>query len=91
MNILKSLLLKSLLFLLHIYRYAISPWLGNRCRFFPSCSEYAITALNEYGILKGLWLTLRRLLRCHPFHPGGYDPVPFNPTASIAKHQLDKK
>ncbi len=68
---------KFLLLLLRVYRYLLSPWLGNRCRFYPSCSHYAETALQECGIAQGLWLTLRRLLRCHPLHPGGYDPVPY--------------
>ncbi len=62
--------------LIQLYRFLISPWLGNRCRFHPSCSHYAQEALKELGILRGLWLTLCRLLRCHPLHPGGYDPVP---------------
>lgn len=58
------------------YRYLLSPLLGNHCRFYPSCSSYAITALEEHGAARGSWLALRRLLRCHPFHPGGVDPVP---------------
>lgn len=58
------------------YRYAISPLLGHNCRFYPSCSEYALTAIARYGVAKGLWLGARRLLRCHPWHDGGYDPVP---------------
>lgn len=61
--------------LLKGYRYFISPWLGNRCRFYPSCSVYSQQAITELGILKGLFFTLWRLLRCHPWHPGGYDPV----------------
>lgn len=65
-----------LLALLRGYRLAISPLLGSRCRFFPSCSEYAIESLGRYGALKGSWLALRRVLRCHPWHAGGYDPVP---------------
>ena len=60
---------------LSAYRYLISPWLGNRCRFYPSCSVYAQQAIRDLGILKGLALSLWRLLRCHPGHPGGYDPV----------------
>jgi hypothetical protein len=58
------------------YQLALSPMLGPRCRFYPSCSCYAHTAIERYGILQGGWLGLRRLLRCHPFHEGGYDPVP---------------
>lgn len=59
-----------------VYQYLISPLLGPRCRFQPSCSHYAVEALNQLGLLRGLWLSLRRLLRCHPWHPGGYGPVP---------------
>lgn len=66
----------SLILLIKLYRYFLSPLLGPRCRFFPSCSEYAETALCNHGVFKGLFLSLRRLLRCHPFNPGGYDPVP---------------
>ena len=58
------------------YRLAISPFLGKNCRFHPSCSVYAIEAVERYGALKGGWLALRRVLRCHPWNPGGYDPVP---------------
>jgi putative membrane protein insertion efficiency factor len=58
------------------YQYAISPMLGARCRFLPSCSEYAVEALRRHGALRGSWLAARRVARCHPWHPGGYDPVP---------------
>jgi hypothetical protein len=58
------------------YRRFISPLLGPRCRFAPSCSEYALAALAEHGAARGLWLAVARIARCHPFHPGGYDPVP---------------
>ena len=58
------------------YQLAISPMLGPRCRFYPSCSCYAHTAIERYGVWKGFWLGLKRLLRCHPFAQGGYDPVP---------------
>ncbi|WP_123399449.1 membrane protein insertion efficiency factor YidD [Inmirania thermothiophila] len=67
---------------LRAYRYAVSPLLGPRCRFEPSCSAYAIEALERHGPARGAWLALRRLLRCHPFHPGGYDPVPPAPDRS---------
>ena len=62
--------------LIRFYQYALSPLLGKRCRFFPSCSEYAIEAIRRHGVVKGLWLATRRIGRCHPWHPGGYDPVP---------------
>ena len=57
------------------YQLLISPMLGPRCRFHPTCSQYAIDALRMHGAVKGSWLALRRVLRCHPFHPGGHDPV----------------
>jgi putative membrane protein insertion efficiency factor len=65
-------------FLLNIrlYRRWISPALAPSCRFVPSCSQYTYQAIEKYGVMKGGWLGLRRLLRCHPLHPGGYDPVP---------------
>ncbi|WP_068809678.1 membrane protein insertion efficiency factor YidD [Thauera phenolivorans] len=62
--------------LLRFYRYAISPMLGRNCRFHPTCSEYAIEAVQRHGALRGGWLAAKRVGRCHPFHPGGYDPVP---------------
>lgn len=61
---------------LRFYRVAISPLLGPRCRFMPSCSAYAIEAIEQHGPARGLWLGARRLARCHPFCDGGYDPVP---------------
>ena len=65
-----------MLFLIRLYRRYISPMLGPHCRYTPTCSQYAIEAIEKYGALKGGWLALRRILRCQPFHPGGYDPVP---------------
>jgi putative membrane protein insertion efficiency factor len=59
--------------LIRCYQTCISPMLGPRCRFYPTCSEYSVEALKKYGLGKGVWLTLRRLGRCHPFHPGGVD------------------
>lgn len=67
---------KLLLLLIKAYRYAISPLLGPSCRFFPTCSEYAAQAIEKYGAGRGGWLALKRIARCHPWHPGGYDPVP---------------
>ncbi|HQZ02564.1 MAG TPA: membrane protein insertion efficiency factor YidD [Thauera sp.] len=61
---------------LRFYRYAISPLLGRNCRFYPTCSEYAIEAVQRHGALRGGWLAAKRVGRCHPFNPGGYDPVP---------------
>lgn len=61
---------------IQFYRYCISPWLAPRCRFYPSCSAYALDALNTHGPIKGSGLSLLRVVKCHPWHPGGYDPVP---------------
>jgi putative membrane protein insertion efficiency factor len=65
-----------LLLVLRAYRRLVSPMLPPACRFYPSCSAYAETALTRHGAVRGTWLTARRLVRCHPFHPGGIDPVP---------------
>lgn len=75
-SFLKSLLTAPLIALIRIYQVAISPMLGRSCRFHPTCSEYAAESLRRHGPGKGLWLALRRIGRCHPWHPGGYDPVP---------------
>ena len=62
--------------LIRAYQVTLSPFLGPACRFYPSCSEYAYQAVVRHGPLKGLFLAVKRILRCHPFHPGGIDPVP---------------
>ena len=62
--------------LIKLYQYALSPFLGPSCRFTPTCSEYACQALRKYGFFKGIWLGARRISRCHPWNPGGHDPVP---------------
>lgn len=67
---------KILIFLIGVYRYAISPFLGNNCRFHPSCSSYAQEAIGRFGALRGGWMAVRRIGRCHPWHEGGLDPVP---------------
>jgi putative membrane protein insertion efficiency factor len=65
-----------LIALIRLYQLLISPGLPASCRFTPSCSQYTLDAVRRYGALKGAWLGVRRLVRCHPWHPGGYDPVP---------------
>jgi uncharacterized protein len=67
---------KLLMWIIRGYQLGVSPMLGPRCRFYPSCSCYAHTAIERHGALRGSWLAVRRVLRCHPFREGGYDPVP---------------
>ena len=70
-------MLKSLaLLLIRGYQLMISPMLGSNCRFSPTCSAYAMQAIERFGFFRGGWLSARRIARCHPFHPGGFDPVP---------------
>ncbi len=66
----------AVVFLVRLYRMGVSPLLGRNCRFEPTCSQYVTQALSKHGVLKGLFLGLRRVLRCHPLSKGGYDPVP---------------
>jgi putative membrane protein insertion efficiency factor len=72
--------------LIKAYQYGIRPMLGQRCRFFPSCSEYAADAIRQHGLLRGATLGARRLGKCHPWHPGGYDPVPAPHAQPIEPH-----
>ena len=64
------------IFLIKVYQRTLSRVLPSSCRFYPSCSEYGVQAIQKYGVFKGGWLTVKRIGRCQPFHPGGYDPVP---------------
>lgn len=75
MNV-KNLPKKGMLVMLRFYKREISPMLPPCCRYTPTCSEYAMQAVEKYGAVKGGWLAAKRILRCHPFHEGGYDPVP---------------
>lgn len=69
--------------LIRLYQWTVSPLLGPRCRFYPSCSQYALEAIQRFGVLKGGWLAARRLARCHPWQPGGFDPVPETHRAAL--------
>ncbi len=75
-RIMKNMARDTALGLFTLYQRLISPILPPSCRFTPTCSEYTYQAIAKYGLVKGVWLGLNRLLRCHPFHPGGYDPIP---------------
>ncbi len=61
--------------LIHLYRFTLSPFIGNSCRFYPTCSHYAEDALRAHGVFRGISMAVKRLLKCHPWHEGGYDPV----------------
>ncbi len=78
---------RALLWLITFYRRNISPHKRACCRFYPSCSQYALTAVERYGALKGSYLAARRILRCHPFCRGGYDPVPELPDGNIRRDE----
>ena len=71
--------------LVKLYRWFVSPLLGQNCRFYPTCSSYALEALERHGAVRGTWLATRRICRCHPWNPGGFDPVPEPP------HELCKR
>ncbi|NDE10679.1 MAG: membrane protein insertion efficiency factor YidD [Chitinophagia bacterium] len=76
LNKIGAILSLPFIFLIKLYQLIISPWLGNQCRYSPTCSQYGIEALRKYGPIKGLWLTLKRIARCNPWGNHGHDPVP---------------
>jgi uncharacterized protein len=75
---------------IRLYQWTVSPLIGPACRFYPSCSHYALGCIERFGVLRGGWLTLRRLARCHPWHPGGFDPVPPRPSSLGCRHVHDQ-
>lgn len=81
-NPITALPARLIILIIRAYRFFLSPWLGNQCRFHPTCSCYAEEAVREHGAVRGSLLTLGRLARCHPWKPGGYDPVPSSMTAT---------
>ena len=81
----------ALIAVLKFYKYFISPLLGSNCRFYPSCSNYGLIAIQRHGALKGTYLTIKRLLKCHPFHEGGLDPVPEKPVEHTLVNQTPVK
>jgi putative membrane protein insertion efficiency factor len=76
-----------LIALIKLYRYAISPYMAPSCRYTPTCSSYAIEAVERHGIFRGSWLAMRRVSRCHPWHEAGYDPVPENNNLTTVKRK----
>jgi putative membrane protein insertion efficiency factor len=72
----KRILILPFLVLIKLYQWVLSPWVGPKCRYTPTCSHYAVEALQKHGLLKGLWLSIKRISRCHPWGSSGYDPVP---------------
>ena len=84
-----------LLWLIKGYQFLLSPWIGNQCRFYPTCSEYAKQAITHHGSCKGSYLAAKRLCKCHPWHPGGFDPVPGTSLPSdddtAAQHAPEKR
>ena len=88
MNTLTSMARRLFILLVKGYQLLISPFLGNNCRYYPTCSQYTIEAIELHGIFKGTWLGIRRISRCHPFHEGGIDPVP---GSELEKQQGDHK
>ncbi len=83
MNVLRIIFSKLLIGMVRFYQLAISPYLGKSCRYTPTCSQYMIEAVHEWGPLKGFWLGLKRIGRCHPWGSHGHDPVPENPAKKL--------
>ncbi len=81
------MLRKLLILPIKFYQMAISPWLGTNCRYQPTCSHYMVGAIEEWGVLKGLWMGIKRIGRCHPWGGHGYDPVPKNQAKEAAKEK----
>lgn len=79
------------MYLIGIYRQYISPLFPPSCRFQPTCSQYALDAIDRFGAFKGSYLAIKRILRCHPFHPGGYDPIPSSLEEMIEQNKRRKK
>jgi uncharacterized protein len=82
-----SLLARAARIVILAYRYTLSPLLGPRCRFYPSCSAYALEAVERHGAVRGGWLAAKRIGRCHPWHAGGYDPVPDHAASGRHSHR----
>ena len=82
---LKKIMTAALTAIIRFYQYTISPFLGNNCRFYPSCSHYMLEAIETHGLLKGVGLGTRRILKCHPWHDGGIDLVP--PACGCSSHE----
>lgn len=80
-----------LLVMIDGYRLLLSPFFGNQCRFYPTCSSYAREAIEVHGALRGSWLAVTRILRCHPWHPGGVDPVPRRPGAEAGEEKGESR
>jgi putative membrane protein insertion efficiency factor len=76
MKIILQILSLPFIFLIKLYQWIISPWIGPKCRYTPTCSHYAVAALKKHGVIKGMWLSIKRISRCHPWGGSGYDPVP---------------